>query len=221
MQVSCLVLVSTPLPVFQAGHTTASPWVLLRMLQFSFRSGSMFCVHAFTFYLMPWPYMAAMAFTYAAVSSWAAGGYCSTVTAMHLQQQTHADFSIIHSAATLLDILVGHGTAQHSGLHSSIQPAAAAASTGNLSLATAAGAGVPVESPAWQSTSSMVLAACEPASMQGGTMQQQACQRLLHGQCHASTITINVSGPHNLELLGRCLEIPNWNLGVRVRVQDL
>lgn len=199
-QVSCIVLASTPLPVFQAGHTTSSPLLLLRLLQFSFRSGTMFCAHAFIFYPMPWQYMAVMAAIYAAANSWAAAGYCSTVTAMHLQQQTHADFSVIHSAATLMDILVGHGTAQQLGLHSSPQPAAVGASTGDLGLA-AGGTHLLVEPPGWQSTSSMVLAACEPAGMQGGTMQQQACQRLLQGQCHASTITINVSGAQGLDLL--------------------
>jgi hypothetical protein len=155
----------------------------------------MFCVHAFTFYLMPWPYMACMAYMYAAASSWAAASYCSTVTDMHLQQQTHADFSIVHAAATLLDTLVGQGTAQQgAGLYSTPEPAAAGGTTGSLAAAVTGMPVLPAGSSTWQAASSMVLAACEAANMQGGVLQQQACHRLLQGQCHASVITIHVSG---------------------------
>lgn len=182
VQVSGIIVVSTPLPVFQGGSAAASSqWFILQMLGYTFRAGATFCLILFLFYRMPWPYMAALSFTYATCSTaFISRGYCRTIVSTISSTQPHADLTAIQAAAAVLDVLVGQG--QHipeQGLQAD-------------AVSTHAGEAVLQHHPAqalWQSTASLIGAACSLEAVQDAPMQQ-ACSAALLGQCQATTTTI-------------------------------
>ena len=185
LQVSSIVVASTGLPVFQAGAAAASSsWWLSRCFGMCFRAGLTFCVIAFAFYHMPWRYMAAVAFVYAACNSLTTPGYCRSAMAMHSGLRPHADFSVLQRAAVVLDTLVGQGQQQQPLQQQLPQEA-------DLQHVTAAGggAGGGADSP-WEATASLLLAACSADVLQDNPAKQQACHHALVGQCQATLCTL-------------------------------
>jgi hypothetical protein len=144
----------------------------------------MFCVIQFLFYRMPWQYMAAMASLYAFCGSISITSYCRNVVSTPGGQNPHADFGVIQGAAMALDVLVGQGGQQPwQGI-------------GLSETAVAAGAREAVlqdhaEQAPWQTTASMVVAACGGNSTETKAPEMQlACIDALLGQCQATVTTI-------------------------------
>lgn len=144
----------------------------------------MFCVIQFVFYRTPWQYMAVMAFLYALGGSITTTSYCRNVVSTAGGLNLHADFGVIQGAAMALDVLVGQGGQQlPQGM--GLTEAAFSDSTREAVLQEQAG-----QAP-WQTTASMVVAACSGSStdnMPHG--MQQACNDALLGQCQATVTTI-------------------------------